>query len=141
MRSKLSQSNAQTIVRMSYNVLRTRKSDAQILRVVRSQLSARVICDHKTVVERVSRNSTTFYYPCTNHNFFLPCLLLVYIPFKCLFFRLQLTMDVAAHTSSHTTVSAEEHRKRVVDIPFLTRTCIRIIERMNVGRAIAFTHV
>lgn len=65
----------------------------------------------------------------------------LYTLFKCLCFRLQLTMDVAAHTSSHTTVSAEEHRKRVVDIPFLTRTCIRIIERMNVGRAIAFTHV
>lgn len=60
----------------------------------------------------------------------------LYTLFKCLCFRLQLTMDVAAHTSSHTTVSAEEHRKRVVDIPFLTRT-----ERMNVGRAIAFTHV
>lgn len=65
----------------------------------------------------------------------------LYTLFKCLCFRLQLTMDVAAHTSSHTTVSAEEHRKRVVDIPLLTRTCIRIIERMNVGRAIAFTHV
>lgn len=39
----------QLIVRMSYNVFCTCKSDARILRVVRSQLSARVICDNETV--------------------------------------------------------------------------------------------